>query len=223
MESDFWEALSAISTLLAVVVALFQDKIWKWFHRPKPALSTFDLELNDTNPISTIMLSIKNNGDAIKDAQVFLMGLEYISKVDKLPCRRRTLPVAFKWLAGDSESIKKTQKLIYGEEPFIFLSSECKSNGFWMPHLVLDLSPTHDPFDSFKGDDPNYSITFYLQLKGSNYIGNYWPVVVRYDSGTVGGWIVSPKSAISAKEYNSIFPNHAQKHFSQVESRWSTK
>lgn len=224
-----WEAASTIITFLAVLVALFQDKFWNWLNKPNPQIMfnhrrdkqpNFANEASG-NPTSIISLAVQNFKDPIKDAKIFWVASEYRDRKDSNIRKERVVPEKiFEWRRYE-ENISRFTTLLYGEESFDFFISIQEKSQLWRPRLIFNGSENIGPFKEFVNDppntsrDPNYEMIIYLQIRGSNYVSDYYPVWLKHDMGTVGGWIVSSKKSISAEEFLERFPNKTEERFKQ--------
>ena len=214
MSGESWQAISAIATMAAVFVALFGERVWKYLSRPQPQLKVFDLRSKGMQ--SRIGLCIENPKDPIIDAAIYYVGCCYTSKVDNKLKYVRSLPERFEWYATSEKETVLTK--LYGEEPFSFLTSTQSVDGSWKPQILAKHIDEDSPFIEFK-NDPNFQVTIYLKLKGSNLIGKIWPIDIVSDTSTVGGWAVLPRQEISFKEFSMLFPNHAEVQFKHAVER----
>ncbi|OGJ16390.1 MAG: hypothetical protein A2632_02850 [Candidatus Pacebacteria bacterium RIFCSPHIGHO2_01_FULL_46_16] len=71
--SDFIQLIIAVITLLAVLVALFGNRLWKWFDRPK-----IIVDFDDNNPefFHQTEMHIHQNGQIIKSVPTYYIRLK---------------------------------------------------------------------------------------------------------------------------------------------------
>lgn len=233
-----WEAVGAVATFSAVLVALFQERFWNWWNKPNPKISVFhrrDIARsweNYPSPGTTtvngsiITLAVQNSGRPIENAKVFWVASEYRERQGKTLKRERVFPERlFEWTAKKENNLANKSILLYGEEPFDFFISIQEPSQLWRPSLIFKESINEGPFKEFVNDppntsrDPNFEITIYLQIKGSNYVGEYWPIWMRHETGTLGGWTMTPQEPITAKEFLNRFPNNTEHFFKTTSER----
>lgn len=238
-----WEAAGVITTVLAILVALFQEKFWKWWNKPKPQLvihhrrdmppETFissDPGVAAGSIRSIVTLAVQNSGGPIHDAKVFWVASEYEQRRDKTITKERVFPeMIFEWTVRKENSLESKSVHLYGEESFDFFRSVQEKSQLWQPGLIFKNSEKEGPFKEWANDppntsrNPNYEITVYLQIRGSNYVSDYWPIWMRCETGTAGGWTMTPKPPITAKEYLKRFPNTTKTFFKETSERLMPK
>lgn len=108
-----WNAVTAIATLLAILVALFQESVRRWFNSPnlKVTWRSRDIASMDTDPVfdrenvkRIYRILVRNTGrDAARNVEAVLTDLYNISEVDNYFFKLvpNFLPTALRWTHSD--------------------------------------------------------------------------------------------------------------------------
>jgi len=189
-----WPALSSIGTLLAVLVALFGEKIRMCLFKPKIEIKEFATivaKSRSSTPGLVIFehyLEIYHSGPPIENVRVEI--LEMVSNANKSANIAQKFYPAALCLPMQYGQTLTTRDLIKIAE--VSLSEN-------LPKFSVDLGNNHPWRD--RNDDPHYRGRFYVQVIGKNYRSDIWIVDFVKDTNISSQWRLEVLDSESEKVF----------------------
>ena len=207
-----WQAAGAIASTLAVLVALFGERIRKWFFGPKISVVEFPVSVPDqtdglTKPVRFHhYLEIVNVGEPAEGVRIEILAVTfYPTKADKARLVRLpgvSIPM------GSHLATRGSDELLRARE--VFKLGQISSNEL-TPTLPISLEPRHNPLTSDDGD-PHHRGRFHIQLVGRHFRSGIWSVDYVKDGMVTSGWRIEVIREEKEKQFWARIRNYAREY-----------
>lgn len=187
-----WQGFSAIISTVAVLVALFGEKIRAWLFQSKIIIREYGtvvpklrIDLSE-KVVYEHYIEIFQSGTAIENARFEV--LQMVSNPN-IPYKSRPFyppSLILPMHNGQTLVIREVIKI-----------AEVSSH-FDLPHFPVDLG--EHPWSS-REDDPHYRGRFYTRVIGKNFRSEIWPIDLVKDSNLTSGWRLEVQAPESEKSF----------------------